>query len=150
MLQIVNDHNLFYIDETVWIDGIEKVLNRMNIDKEVNIIFVNEQTIKDMNNQFINHDYVTDVISFENILDSPDFLGEIYICIDQAERQGQEIGHSTAKELLILVIHGILHLWGYDDQEEESRHIMFAKQDELADFVYSEVGSELEKAIVRR
>jgi len=74
---------------------------------------------------------VTDVISFPNFTDDPLFLGEIYIDLDQAIRQAEEYGETPPRELARLIIHGILHLTGYNDMDDSQREIMVCKQEAL-------------------
>lgn len=99
------------------------------------ITFVGEEDIQEMNKDFRGIDKVTDVISFA-FEDAKPFsnrnvrvLGEIYICIPRMEEQAISYGHSPKRELSFLVVHGLLHLLGYDHQTKEEESIMFAKQE---------------------
>ena len=58
-------------------------------------------------------------------------LGDIYISIDKTKEQAQEYGHSFFRELSFLTVHGMLHLLGYDHQNEQAEKIMFSLQDEI-------------------
>lgn len=110
----------------------------------MNIIFVNDDEIHQINKDYRNIDRVTDVISFA-LNDEKDFLikteeiGDIFICIDQAKRQASEYNHSLDRELGFLAVHGYLHLNGYDHMTKEDEETMFKKQEEI-----------LEKANLRR
>lgn len=110
----------------------------------MNIIFVNDDEIHQINKDYRNIDRVTDVISFA-LNDEKDFLikteeiGDIFICIDQAKRQASEYNHSLDRELGFLAVHGYLHLNGYDHMTKEDEEVMFKKQEEI-----------LEKANLRR
>lgn len=91
----------------------------------LNIILVNDDYIIDLNKQFFGKSTTTDVISFplsdetQNI-----FEGEIYINVEQVERQSQDYGVSFEEELLRMVIHGILHFLGYEDKTESDKEKM--------------------------
>ena len=95
-------------------------LKRENLENvEFNIIFVDKDTIHNMNKTYRNVDRVTDVISFalednKTIELDHRLLGDIYICIDKAKEQAEEYGHSFKGELSFLAVHGLLHLLGYD------------------------------------
>ena len=110
----------------------------------MNIIFVNDEEIQQINRDYRNIDRITDVISFA-LNDEKDFLikteeiGDIFICIDQAKRQASEYNHSLDRELGFLAVHGYLHLNGYDHMTKEEEEVMFKKQEEI-----------LEKANLRR
>lgn len=129
------------IDETVKVE-------KCPYDVEVSIIITNNDEIKVMNKQFRNIDSATDVLSFPQIdfnnpsdftcidnsdldfnLDSDELIiGDIVISIDKAKDQALEYGHSLERELGFLVIHSMLHLFGYDHIDEKDSKIMFTKQ----------------------
>ena len=103
---------------------------------EFNVIFVDSKTIHEINRTYRNVDRVTDVISFalednKTIELDRRLLGDIYICIEKAEEQAKEYGHSFLRELSFLTIHGLLHLLGYDHMEKEEEKIMFQKQEDI-------------------
>lgn len=103
---------------------------------EFNIIFVDSDTIHEINKNYRHVDRVTDVISFalednETITLDHRVLGDIYICVERAEEQAKEYGHSFLRELAFLSIHGLLHLLGYDHMEKEEEKIMFSKQEDI-------------------
>ena len=99
------------------------------------IVFVDEETIQDLNRKYRNIDKVTDVLSFafEDIdkveYNKCRFLGEIYICIPRMKEQAIDYGHSEDRELGFLVVHGLLHLLGYDHMNIEDEKVMFSKQE---------------------
>lgn len=102
---------------------------------EFNVIFVDNARIKELNKQYRNIDKPTDVISFaleDYKMDNYGkirLLGDIYISIEKAKEQSIEYGHSYLRELSFLMIHGFLHLLGYDHMKEEDEKIMFEKQE---------------------
>lgn len=98
---------------------------------EINIILVNDDFIIDLNKRYFNKNSVTDVISF-NLDDSftDDLLeGEVYIDTQQIARQAKEYETSFDDELNRIVIHGILHIIGYDDQSKDEKRKMTDKED---------------------
>lgn len=103
---------------------------------EFDIIFVDSKMIHEINKTYRNVDKVTDVISFalednKTIELDHRLLGDIYICVEKAEEQAKEYGHSFLRELSFLTIHGLLHLLGYDHMEPEEEKIMFKKQEDI-------------------
>ena len=116
---------------------LEFTLKREKLENvEFNIIFVDSETIHEINRTYRNVDRVTDVISFalednKTIELDHRLLGDIYICIEKAEEQAKEYGHSFLRELSFLTIHGLLHLLGYDHMEKEEEEIMFRKQEDI-------------------
>ncbi len=104
-------------------DAVIKVFAAESInDANVDIVLCSDNYIQSVNKQFLDHDYATDVISFnfeEEILN-----GEIYISVETAEVQAKEYKVSLTNELMRLAVHGALHLIGYDDGDDESRQKM--------------------------
>lgn len=103
------------------------------------IIFVSEEEIQTINKTYRQIDKVTDVISFAFEDNKDDFmlenrvLGDIYICIPRMISQAKEYGHSETRELSFLVVHGLLHLLGYDHMNKEDEEKMFGLQKEILD-----------------
>ncbi|MGL4949496.1 MAG: rRNA maturation RNase YbeY [Anaeroplasmataceae bacterium] len=118
-----------------YIQIIESIFKNVNNDKEFNIIFTTNEIIKDINNQYRQKDYVTDVISFAINEDEQSFLteelGDIFICIDQAIKQSEEYNHSIEREIGFLAVHGYLHLTGYDHNTLEEEKEMFNLQEDI-------------------
>ena len=112
-------------------------------DHEISILFIGDQGIRDLNHQFRGMDSPTDVLSFPQLAEGepeppgPIILGDIAISLETARQQSQEHGLSLEEELTLLLIHGILHLLGYDheisDQEEKR---MRKKTRELFELIY--------------
>jgi probable rRNA maturation factor len=89
----------------------------------VSIVLAGDATVRRLNRDFRRKDATTDVLSFpsggEELPDGTRPLGEIVISVAQAARQAEAAGHSLARELRVLVIHGYLHLLGYDHEVDD-------------------------------
>jgi probable rRNA maturation factor len=97
--------------------------------KPVNIVYTGGPAIKKLNKAFLGKDRLTDVIAF-NLPPAPvpgSPWGEIYICVPVAARQAKAMGHSLLTELLVLTVHGALHLAGMDDSTPALRRAMNVK-----------------------
>jgi probable rRNA maturation factor len=94
---------------------------------DVVIIFIGDKEMQIMNRDYRHKDKVTDVLSFTES-DSPDaqadLLGQIFIDYQQIKRQAKEFEQSDEDELVFILVHGLLHLLGYDDATEEEAQIM--------------------------
>lgn len=121
---------------------IKEILNKLNLDNktEVSITFVNNNEIKELNKQYRNIDKETDVLSFpfQNDLNLPvNILGDVIISTQKVISQSEEYGHSIEREMYFLIVHGILHLLGYDHHTKEEEEEMFSLQKKiLADFSF--------------
>ena len=85
---------------------------------DINIILCDDPSILEINNQFLGHDYYTDIITFDYTEDNI-INGELYISIDTVRANALEYGQSFPDELHRVIIHGILHLCGLDDHCDE-------------------------------
>lgn len=130
------------------IETIEKLLNyaakmeNVQDEAEISVTFVNNERIQEINREYRNKDYPTDVISFameeqgegeiEVIgAEMPPVLGDLIISIPKAKEQANEYGHSFMRELGFLAVHGFLHLLGYDHMTKADEVKMFSRQKEI-------------------
>jgi probable rRNA maturation factor len=94
-------------------------------DAEISLAFVDNPTIHTLNKRYLDHDEPTDVLSFP--LSEPGakrLAGELVIGAEVAQAQARERGHDVQQELALYVIHGLLHLCGYDDKTDEAAQEM--------------------------
>jgi len=96
---------------------------------ELRFIFVDNAYIQRLNRQFLQHDYATDVIAFPLEADDSFLDGEVYISVERAREQARSLNVDLNEELWRLVLHGLLHLLGYDDLTEEERRKMHTLQE---------------------
>lgn len=100
------------------------------------ISFVTKEIIHEINKEHLKHDYPTDIITFEYENSDEGIDGELIICSEIAKENAERYEVSVDSELLRLVIHGILHLTGYDDTEDEKKIIMKSEEDRLVELLY--------------
>ena len=139
-----NDHPQINIDSDDINNKIETVMNNLDcLNQEVSILLTADADIRKLNQQFRSIDQATDVLSFpQNAEEDPPIpgeliLGDIAVSLDTAQVQAKEHGLTFEEEIILLLIHGILHLLGYDheisEQEEEK---MRSKTRELFNLVF--------------
>lgn len=110
---------------------------------EVSVVLVDDPGIRELNRTFRNVDRSTDVLSFPMIEAGEDageldtdpetgeiFLGDIVISLETARRQAEDFGHSLAREVGYLTVHGCLHLLGYDHEAEAEKQMMRLREEE--------------------
>jgi probable rRNA maturation factor len=93
-------------------------------DKSLSVVFVGARAMRALNRRYLRRDYATDVLSFSYegvMMDGRPFLGEIIIAPDTAVRQAARCGAPPEKELRKLLVHGILHLLGYDHETDSGQ-----------------------------
>jgi probable rRNA maturation factor len=97
---------------------------------QVNVLVTGSREMRALNRRFRHKDMPTDVLSFLAPEAAPKgFSGDIAVCADIARQNARRLGHSAAEELKVLVLHGVLHLAGYDHEQDEGR--MFRKEQRL-------------------
>lgn len=118
-----------------------EVLKTLTVPRAfLEVTFVDNAHIHEMNRHHLDHDWPTDIITFDLSSETDETLtieGDLYISVEQAEIQAKELGHTTEKELKILIIHGILHLLGYDDHTPEDQSEMDEMQLRIYDLLHS-------------
>lgn len=99
----------------------------------VSLAFVSPREIRRLNKLYREKNKVTDVLSFGGTkqISPDDELGEIIICLNQAKKQAKEFKNSLAKEIYKLVLHGFLHLLGFDHEKEREAETMEKKEEEI-------------------
>ncbi|AYE33357.1 rRNA maturation RNase YbeY [Clostridium septicum] len=158
MLYTDNRQNKLEVNEE-FINRISKVcdfaLNEEGVDFEyqISLLFVDNEEIKEINNETRNIDKTTDVLSFpmldyekgkvfkdmyigydfdETYMDGEELvLGDIVLSLERALEQSKEFNHSYEREVCYLVIHSILHLLGYDHMEDEEKIVMRKREEEI-------------------
>ena len=94
---------------------------------EIAYIFCSDKKILEVNNQYLHHDYYTDIITFDYSEGSV-ISGDIFISLDTVKSNAQDFGVDFEHEILRILIHGILHLCGQDDKTTEQRKEMTGKE----------------------
>lgn len=115
--------------------GINAMIRRCILDEgrrgaDIGIIFCSDEVLLEMNRRFLGHNYHTDIITFDyNDAPSPYLHGELYISIETVARNAELFHVEPADEMRRVIIHGILHLLGYNDAFHVEQLAMRAKED---------------------
>jgi probable rRNA maturation factor len=108
---------------------IEKILGKeRKIPGEINFVITKDQYLRKINVQFLKHDYHTDVITFD-YCEGKIINGEVYIGLETVKNNATNYKVSLRMEVLRVMIHGILHLAGYDDKTEKQKKAMKRMED---------------------
>lgn len=107
----------------------EVIRSEEKISGEIHYIFCSDSYLLDINNKYLDHDYFTDVISFSTTSKSMIVSGEIYISVDRIKDNAKFHKCSFEHELSRVMVHGLLHLIGYNDQSTEEKSLMTRKED---------------------
>ena len=144
-----------YIDPILLADCVYKTL-KQRVKLSAEICFCSPEEIKQLNAEQRGKDLVTDVLSFPGAgvlageivkiknypfdIDPENggvFMGSIMICVERAKEQAEEYGHSLNREIYYLAVHGLLHLFGYDHEQDDDKRIMR----ETEEIILSQIGA---------
>ena len=123
--------------QTTLIEEGQQILRLLDLrEVELSLVICDDAFIHPLNRDYRGKDRPTDVLSFAQregdfaFLEDP-LLGDVIISLETTRRQAEERGHSLERELQILLVHGILHLLGYDHIEDDDAAVMEAKEKEI-------------------
>ena len=120
-----------------YISKLEKAITLHGGD--LNVVFVNDQYIRALNKSYRGKDEPTDVLSFNYEGGDSDLLGEVYISVETAKRQAKEHKHELSDEIAKLIVHGILHIHGYDHEKDSDYKKMYKIEHEVLGKVAGEM-----------
>lgn len=113
-----------------WLKGIVEGCEKRVGD--INVIFCSDENLLEINKQFLNHDYYTDIITFD-YCEGDIVSGELYISIDSVKANAVEYQQEFLVELHRVISHGVLHLCGYDDHSDDDIAQMRAAENRALD-----------------
>jgi len=120
--------NKFHPDKLrKWLN--EVILNEKFTPGEIYFIFCDDDYLYQINKKFLGHDTLTDIVTFSNSENQKIISGEIYISVDRVEENSKVLNVSFYNELCRVMVHGILHLTGYEDETPEQKTLMRKKED---------------------
>ncbi len=100
--------------------------------EDLGIVFCTDPYLLDINKRFLDHDYFTDIITFDlSATPRGPISAELYISVDRVKENAQSLGASFYMELHRVIFHGLLHLIGYSDKTPKAQKAMRAKEDEM-------------------
>lgn len=118
-----------------WIENI--VRNEGAKINELNYIFCSDEYLKKVNIEYLDHHFYTDIITFDNSEVPGTLESDIFISIDRVKENSQEFSKDFNEELYRVMIHGVLHLLGYKDKEEEESQLMRQKENDSLALLHS-------------
>ncbi len=127
-IEVDNRQTVVPVDAGSIVRAVEQVLRQESCGRaQIHVVLVDDREIRQLNRRFLDHDYATDVISFTYAA-VPELEGELIVGAERAQRVADTLPHSWQCELLWYVVHGTLHLLGYEDGDASQRERMRARE----------------------
>ena len=104
----------------------------------INYIFCSDKIILEINKRYLNHDFYTDVITFDLSPNNKAIAAEVYISIERIRENAKQLGLSIKSEFHRVLFHAALHLCGYNDKKKKDKELMRKKEDELLTRYFSQ------------
>jgi rRNA maturation RNase YbeY len=130
MIQFCTEDITFSLQEKLkhkaWLNEVAKQEGKKIL--ELSYVFCSDNYLLQINQEYLNHDTLTDIVTFDNSEDPKKIEGDIFISIDRVKENGEKLGTSET-ELERVMVHGLLHLLGYKDKKKEDKALMTEKED---------------------
>ena len=130
MIQFCTEDITFSLKEKLkhksWLNEVAKQEGKKIL--ELSYVFCSDDYLLQINQEYLNHDTLTDIVTFDNSEDPKKIEGDIFISIDRVKENGEKLGTSET-ELERVMVHGLLHLLGYKDKKKEDKTLMTEKED---------------------
>jgi len=130
MIRFYSETDFNLINKQTYKNWLKSIIEKNNKRVgEINYIFCDDPYLLEINQKYLNHDYFTDIITFD-YSEGKKIHGDIYISIDRVRENATLFNQTFDKELLRVLSHGVLHLCGFDDQNQEDKIQMTNQEDE--------------------
>ena len=130
MIQFCTEDITFSLKEKLkhkaWLNEVAKQEGKRIL--ELTYVFCSDDYLLQINQEYLNHDTLTDIVTFDNSEDPKRIEGDIFISIDRVKENGEKLG-TKETELKRVMVHGLLHLLGYKDKKKEDKATMTKKED---------------------
>ncbi len=130
MIQFCTEDITFSLKEKLkhkaWLNEVAKQEGKKIL--ELSYVFCSDDYLLQINQEYLNHDTLTDIVTFDNSEDPKKIEGDIFISIDRVKENGEKLGTSET-ELERVMVHGLLHLLGYKDKKKKDKALMTEKED---------------------
>ena len=122
------DFETFNFHEKALSEGVKCLIySEMKSIGDISVIFCSDKYLLEVNKQYLNHDYYTDIITFDYVEDVI-VSGDLFISVDRIKENAIKYKSSVLRELYRVVFHGVLHLVGYNDKTDEEQDLMTKKE----------------------
>ena len=131
----ITEPNLDYEKINVWLSSLIKI-NQFKLE-EINYILCSDEYLLKVNQDFLDHDYYTDIITFDNSEEEVVIESDIFVSVDRVEDNAKELKEEFSKEIIRVLAHGVLHLLGFKDKTEDDANEMRKQEEKAIELYYT-------------
>lgn len=135
-IDLIDPDRLVHDEARTWVQiAATRALSVLGAAGEVRVRLLDDQAMSDLHRRSLGLDGPTDVLTFDLSEPGGDLDVDLYVCIPEARRRSLELGHPIEYEVLLYIIHGMLHCLGHDDHDPEQAARMHAEEDRLLEAI---------------
>lgn len=128
------DTEILDLDPEFFVSWLSKVCSNEGKQlSELALVFCSDEYLLDINRKYLDHDYYTDIITFDYV-EGDKIVGDLLISVDRVRENAEQMGIGFNDELNRVIVHGVLHLIGFKDKSESDEHLMREKENEYLRF----------------
>ncbi len=131
----ITEPNVDYEKINVWLSSLIKI-NQFKLE-EINYILCSDEYLLKVNQDFLDHDYYTDIITFDNSEEEGVIESDIFVSVDRVEDNAKELKEEFSKEIIRVLAHGVLHLLGFKDKTEDDANEMRKQEEKAIELYYT-------------
>ncbi len=131
-MEVVDSTGRLAVEEVGWLtDHLTRALVELGASGEVRARVVDDAAMAQAHRRHAGVEGTTDVLTFDLSEEAGRLDVDLLVCLDEAERRGAELGHAREREMLLYMVHGVLHCLGHDDADEAAARRMHAEEDRV-------------------
>ena len=139
MVQFHFQQNIALKERTRLKKFIQYIFNRERTPlDELSVVFCSDEYLLEINQNFLHHDYYTDIITFSYAEKTEPVNGELYISVETIRSNAKKFGTAIKQELHRVIFHGVLHLCGYNDKNRQDELLIRKKEDQYLSLYFSD------------
>lgn len=128
------DTEILDLDPEFFVSWLSKVCSNEGKQlSELALVFCSDEYLLDINRKYLNHDYYTDIITFDYV-EGDKIVGDLLISVERVRENAEQMGVGFSDELNRVIVHGVLHLIGFKDKSESDEQLMREKENEYLRF----------------
>jgi probable rRNA maturation factor len=136
VVELIDPHGLLEVQASLWLrQSVASAEGVLSLVGEVRVRILDDAAMSDAHERYLDEPGPTDVLTFDMTEPNAPLDVDILVCIDEARRQALVLGHAVEQEILLYIVHGVLHCLGYDDHDPQAALDMHAEEDRVLEAI---------------